>query len=73
MSENNQKMAPHLEAGEKERGNFCGPLTGVKAVEKGERKVISSGSHLRKILRENYFSGRNIFRYDVDPSGAFES
>ena len=26
MSENNQKMAPHLEAGEK-NGGFCGPIT----------------------------------------------
>ena len=39
MSENNQKMAPHLEAGEK-NGGFCGPLTGVKAVEKGEEGHI---------------------------------
>ena len=29
MSENNQKMTPHLEAGEK-NGGFCGPLTGGK-------------------------------------------
>ena len=72
MSENNQKMAPHLEAGEKNRG-FCGPLTGVKAVEKGEEGHIVWLTFEENIKGKLIFLEETIFRYDVDPSGAFES
>ena len=54
MSENNQKMAPHLEAGEK-NGGFCGPLTGVKAVEKGEE------GHIVWLTFEENIKGKLIF------------
>jgi len=72
MSENNQKMTPHLEAGEK-NGGFCGPLTGVKAVEKGEEGHIVWLTFEENIKGKLIFLEETIFRYDVDPSGAFES
>lgn len=72
MSENNQKMAPHLEAGEK-NGGFCGPLTGVKAVEKGEEGHIVWLTFEENIKGKLIFLEETIFRYDVDPSGVFES
>ena len=70
MSENNQKMAP-ASGSRRKNGGFCGPLTGVKAVEKGEEGHIVWLTFEENIKGKLIFLEETIFRYDVDPSGAF--
>lgn len=72
MSDINQEMTPHPGPDGKKEG-FCGQLKAVRAVEKGEERHIvwiTFGEDLKGKLT---FLEENIFRYDVDPSGAFES
>lgn len=72
MSDINQEMTPHPGPDGKKEG-FCGQLKAVRAVEKGEERHIvwiTFGEDLKGKLT---FLEENIFRYDVDPGGAFEN
>ena len=72
MSEINQEMASQSGAeGEKER--FCGQLSAVTAVEEGNKGHIIWLTFEENIKGKLTFLEETIFRYDVDPSGAFES